>query len=94
MIGRSTRLGNRSSRSRRRAGVVSTIRAISRSTLAADLRKGNRPSFIRAVPPDVAEPLLRSPLCTRLRAAGLEVATGRFGAHMAVHLTNDGPVTI
>ena len=61
-------------------------------TLAADLRKGNRPSFIRAAPPELAEPLYEH-FCTRLREAGLEVATGRFGARMAVRLTNDGPVT-
>ena len=69
------------------------VLAISQFTLAADLRKGNRPSFIRAAPPEVAEPLYEQ-FCTRLRAAGLTVATGRFGAHMAVRLINDGPVTI
>jgi D-tyrosyl-tRNA(Tyr) deacylase len=69
------------------------VLAISQFTLAADLRKGNRPSFIRAAPPEVAEPLYEQ-FCTRLREAGLEVATGRFGAHMAVRLINDGPVTI
>jgi D-tyrosyl-tRNA(Tyr) deacylase len=69
------------------------VLAISQFTLAADLRKGNRPSFIRAAPPVVAEPLYQQ-FCTRLRDAGLPVATGRFGAHMAVRLINDGPVTI
>ncbi len=73
--------------------VGGAILAISQLTLAADLRKGNRPSFIRAAPPDPALPLYAH-FCTRLRAAGLTVATGRFGAQMAVHLTNDGPVTI
>jgi D-aminoacyl-tRNA deacylase len=73
--------------------VGGAVLAISQFTLAADLRKGNRPSFIRAAPPEVAEPLYEQ-FCTRLRAAGLEVATGRFGAQMAVRLTNDGPVTI
>jgi D-tyrosyl-tRNA(Tyr) deacylase len=73
--------------------VGGAVLAISQFTLAADLRKGNRPSFIRAAPPEVAEPLYEQ-FCTRLRAAGLTVATGRFGAHMAVRLTNDGPVTI
>jgi D-tyrosyl-tRNA(Tyr) deacylase len=73
--------------------VGGAILAISQFTLAADLRKGNRPSFIRAAPPDLARPLYDH-FCTRLRDAGLEVATGRFGAQMAVHLTNDGPVTI
>ncbi len=73
--------------------VGGAVLAISQFTLAADLRKGNRPSFIRAAPPDAAEPLYDH-FCTRLREAGLPVATGRFGAQMAVHLTNDGPVTI
>jgi D-tyrosyl-tRNA(Tyr) deacylase len=69
------------------------VLAISQFTLAADLRKGNRPSFIRAAPPEIAEPLYEQ-FCTRLREAGLEVATGRFGAQMAVRLINHGPVTI
>jgi D-tyrosyl-tRNA(Tyr) deacylase len=73
--------------------VGGAVLAISQFTLAADLRKGNRPSFIRAAPPEVAEPLYEQ-FCTRLHAAGLTVATGRFGAHMAVRLINDGPVTI
>ena len=73
--------------------VGGAVLAISQFTLAADLRKGNRPSFIRAAPPEVAEPLYEQ-FCTRLREAGLPVATGRFGAHMAVRLINDGPVTI
>jgi len=73
--------------------VGGAVLAISQFTLAADLRKGNRPSFIRAAPPEVAEPLYQQ-FCTRLREAGLPVATGRFGAHMAVRLVNDGPVTI
>ena len=73
--------------------VGGAVLAISQFTLAADLRKGNRPSFIRAAPPEVAEPLYER-FCARLREAGLAVATGRFGAHMAVRLINDGPVTI
>ncbi len=73
--------------------VGGAILAISQFTLAADLRKGNRPSFIRAAPPDLAHPLYDH-VCTRLREAGLPVATGRFGAQMAIHPTNDGPVTI
>jgi D-aminoacyl-tRNA deacylase len=73
--------------------VGGAVLAISQFTLAADLRKGNRPSFIRAAPPEAAEPLYEQ-FCLRLREAGLPVATGRFGAHMAVRLINDGPVTI
>lgn len=73
--------------------VGGAVLAISQFTLAADLRKGNRPSFIRAAQPADAEPLYEQ-FCRRLREAGLEVATGRFGAHMAVRLVNDGPVTI
>jgi D-tyrosyl-tRNA(Tyr) deacylase len=73
--------------------VGGAVLAISQFTLAADLRKGNRPSFIRAAPPALAEPLYEE-FCARLREAGLPVGTGRFGARMAVHLINHGPVTI
>ena len=66
---------------------------VSQFTLAADVRKGNRPSFIGAAPPEVAEPLYEH-FCARLRAEGVPVATGRFAARMAVRLINDGPVTI
>jgi D-tyrosyl-tRNA(Tyr) deacylase len=66
---------------------------VSQFTLLADLRKGNRPSFIAAALPAVAEPLYEH-FCANLRAQGLVVATGRFGARMAVRLVNDGPVTI
>ena len=66
---------------------------VSQFTLAADTRKGRRPSFTRAAPPDVAVPLLER-FVDRCRDSGLEVATGKFGAMMQVELTNDGPVTI
>jgi D-tyrosyl-tRNA(Tyr) deacylase len=65
---------------------------VSQFTLAASLRRGNRPSFDRAARPELAEPLYET-FCAALRAQGLPVATGRFGARMSVELCNDGPVT-
>ena len=70
------------------------ILAVSQFTLLADTRKGKRPSFVGAAPPEEAEPLFDY-FCERLRAAGVaSVKTGRFGAMMDVALVNDGPVTI
>ncbi len=66
---------------------------VSQFTLYGDARKGRRPDFIQAARPEVAEPLVAY-LVEQLRAAGIPTATGRFGAHMAVRLTNDGPVTL
>jgi D-tyrosyl-tRNA(Tyr) deacylase len=66
---------------------------VSQFTLLADTAKGNRPSFIGAAPPEEAEPLYEG-FCEALRALGIEVATGVFGARMEVELMNDGPVTI
>jgi D-tyrosyl-tRNA(Tyr) deacylase len=66
---------------------------VSQFTLIADTAKGNRPSFTDAAPPEQAEPLYER-FCTTLRELGAEVASGRFGARMAVELVNDGPVTI
>ena len=66
---------------------------ISQFTLLADLRKGRRPAFNEAAPPEIAEPLLAT-LAAAIEAEGVEVEQGRFGAMMDVSLTNDGPVTI
>lgn len=69
------------------------ILSISQFTLFADTKKGNRPSFINAVTPETGEALYQE-FNERLRAEGFSVASGKFGAHMAVSLVNDGPVTI
>lgn len=69
------------------------ILAVSQFTLLGDTRKGRRPSFVEAAPPEVAQPLFEH-FCERLRGAGLRVRRGRFGAMMDVALVNDGPVTI
>lgn len=66
---------------------------VSQFTLAGSIRRGRRPSFDRALPADAAEPLFER-LVDRLRAAGVTVATGSFGALMEVELVNDGPVTL
>jgi len=62
-------------------------------TLYADTKKGYRPSFVDAARPELAIPVLEA-FVEGLRSAGVEVAEGRFGAHMEVSLVNDGPVTI
>jgi D-aminoacyl-tRNA deacylase len=69
------------------------VLVVSQFTLYADTRKGRRPSWSAAAPGPVAEPLVDA-VAEALRARGLEVATGVFGAHMQVELVNDGPVTI
>jgi D-tyrosyl-tRNA(Tyr) deacylase len=66
---------------------------VSQFTLIADTRKGHRPSFTDAAPPDVAEPLYEA-FCAVLASLGVQVERGVFGARMAVELVNDGPVTI
>ena len=67
---------------------------VSQFTLYASVKKGNRPSYIRASKPDVAIPLYESFCETMSLQAGREVKTGVFGADMKVSLLNDGPVTI
>ena len=66
---------------------------ISQFTLMADARKGRRPSFSMAAPPDLAEKLYNH-FVMHISGTGLKVQTGIFGAHMQVSIVNDGPVTI
>lgn len=73
--------------------VGAPVLVVSQFTLYADTRKGRRPTWNAAAPGSVAEPLVGS-VVAALRARGLEVATGVFGADMAVELVADGPVTI
>ena len=74
--------------------VFGDLLVVSQFTLYGDVRKGRRPSFIAAAPPEVAIPLYEQFIsCLRARAGGL-VETGEFGATMDVELVNDGPVTL
>ena len=73
--------------------VAGQILVISQFTLAGDIRKGNRPSFNTAAPPEIAEPLYKKYVST-LKEASVDVATGRFRANMQVYAQVDGPVTI
>ena len=68
--------------------------AVSQFTLHASIKKGNRPSYIRASKPDVAIPLYENFVAKLAQVAGRPVQTGEFGADMKVALLNDGPVTI
>ena len=73
--------------------VGAEVLVVSQFTLYADLSRGRRPGFTGAAPPAVAQPLVQR-FAALVAERGLRVATGRFGAHMAVELVNDGPVTI
>jgi D-aminoacyl-tRNA deacylase len=70
-----------------------SVLVVSQFTLYGDCRKGRRPSFIDAAAPEIAEPLYEAFL-NSVRALGVPVAAGRFGAMMQVELVNDGPVTL
>jgi D-tyrosyl-tRNA(Tyr) deacylase len=70
------------------------ILAVSQFTLYASIRKGNRPSWSPAAPPEIAEPKFEAFVAALARDLGKPVATGIFGADMQVALVNDGPVTI
>jgi D-tyrosyl-tRNA(Tyr) deacylase len=75
------------------ADVGGELLVVSQFTLYADLRRGRRPGFTAAALPDRATPLVER-FVDRLRSHGVTVATGRFGAEMAVELVNDGPFTL
>lgn len=75
------------------ADVAGAVLVVSQFTLYGDAAKGRRPSFIDAARPEAAIPLYQR-FCAELRARGLPVATGEFGAIMEVELVNDGPVTL
>ena len=74
--------------------VAGEILAVSQFTLYASTRKGNRPSYTAAAPPDVAAPAFDAFVAALAAALGKPVPTGIFGAHMLVASSNDGPVTI
>jgi D-tyrosyl-tRNA(Tyr) deacylase len=73
--------------------VAGSVLCVSQFTLYADVARGNRPGFTGAAPPEQGRMLVDA-VADQLRLAGLQVQTGRFGAHMRVSLVNDGPVTI
>lgn len=69
------------------------ILVVSQFTLYGDCKKGRRPSFVDAAPPEIAIPLYEA-FVNAIKALGIPTATGRFGAMMQVELVNDGPVTL
>lgn len=69
------------------------VLAVSQFTLYGDARRGRRPSFSDAARPEIANPLYEE-FVEKVKEQGINVGTGKFGAHMMVNLTNDGPVTI
>ena len=73
--------------------VNGSVLVVSQFTLYGDCSKGRRPSFTTAATPQVAEPIYEA-FVNALKALGVPVATGRFGADMQVELLNDGPVTL
>ena len=73
--------------------VGGAVLVVSQFTLHGDCRKGRRPSFVDAAPPDIAIPLYEA-FIDAVKALGVRTATGRFGAMMEVELVNDGPVTL
>ena len=75
------------------AEINAELLIVSQFTLIADTRKGRRPSFIDAAPPETAQSLFNL-FVERARGSGLKVETGRFQEHMLVSINNDGPVTI
>lgn len=75
------------------ADVAGGMLVVSQFTLLGDCRRGRRPSFAAAAPPELAERLYEV-FVAAVRATGIEVATGRFRCHMGVSLVNDGPVTL
>lgn len=75
------------------ADIGGSLLVVSQFTLYGDARKGRRPSFINAAPPETAEPLVDF-FAEQLRRLGFEVETGVFGANMLVEIHNDGPVTM
>jgi D-tyrosyl-tRNA(Tyr) deacylase len=70
-----------------------SVLVVSQFTLLGDVRKGRRPSYVGAAPPEMAEPMIDA-MVDRLRKAGVHTETGMFGAAMEVELVNSGPVTL